>query len=113
MAIRDGLPQTIPFELTEKHAASCAEARFLCTSSPLSGPHLVVLGADMWGGPSPGLHVSRVSESRSLMTERNMRTGRTFLMPDLRVTDFERAFEKFPVERDAYIVIATRDTITT
>jgi len=110
MAIRDGLPQTIPFELTEKHGGLVCGGKVLVYIEPIiPDPHLVVLGAGHVGralsraARFSGFRITVIDDREEYANRENIPDAQTFV-----VTDFERAFEKFPVERDAYVVIATR-----
>ena len=110
MAIRDGLPQTIPFELTEKHGGLVCGGKVLVYIEPIiPDPHLVVLGAGHVGSALSraarfsGFRITVIDDREEFANRENIPDAQTLV-----VADFERAFEKFPVERDAYIVIATR-----
>ena len=60
MAIRDGSPRTIPFELTERHGGLVCGGKVLVYIEPvIPDPDLIILGAGhvsrAWPGPPPSL----------------------------------------------------------
>ncbi len=110
MAMQDGSPRTVPFELTEKHGGLvCGGAVLVYIEPVLNDPRLVILGAGHVGkalsrlAAFAGFHVT-VADDRAEYANRDT-------LPDAReivVTDFSTAFPKVPVDPGTCIVVATR-----
>lgn len=110
MAMKDGVPQTIPFELTEKHGGLVCGGKILVYIEPIvPEPHLVILGAGHVGRALSqaacfsGFRVTVIDDRGEYANKDNIPDAQ-----DIVVADFERPFGKVSVERDSYIVIATR-----
>lgn len=110
MAMKDGGPLTLPFELTEREGGLVCGGRVLVYIEPVMlEPRLVVLGAGHVGKTLAKL--ARFSGFRvTVIDDREEFANRTNVpdADDLVVKDFELAFEHLPVEKDTYIVVATR-----
>jgi xanthine dehydrogenase accessory factor len=110
MSIKDGTPLTLPFELTERSGGLVCGGTVLVYIEPvLPEPHLVVLGAGHVGktlsrlARFTGFRVTVVDDREEFANRENIPDA-----DDLMVKDFERAFEQVPVEKDTYVVVATR-----
>jgi xanthine dehydrogenase accessory factor len=110
MAMKDGEPMTLPFELTEREGGLVCGGTVLVYIEPvLLEPHLVVLGAGHVGKTLARL--ARFTGFRVTVVDDRQEYANQINIPDaseLRVTEFERAFEGVTVESGTYIVIATR-----
>ena len=109
-AMKDGSPQTIPFELTEKQGGLVCGGKVLVYIEPIiPEPHLVILGAGHVGKALS--KVARFSGFRVTVFDDRSEYANKENIPDANdiiVSDFENVFSKVPIERNAYIVIATR-----
>ncbi|HEX9020584.1 MAG TPA: XdhC/CoxI family protein [Nitrospirota bacterium] len=110
MAMRDGNPMTLPFELTEREGGLVCGGRVLVYIEPvLLEPHLVILGAGHVGkalaklARFAGFRVTVADDREEFANRANVPDA-----DDLVVRNFEQAFEHLPVEKDACIVVATR-----
>ncbi len=110
MSIKDGNPQTIPFELTERKGGLVCGGKVLVYIEPvLLEPHLVILGAGHVGKMLArlarfcGFRVTVVDDREEYANRENIPDA-----DDLFVKDFERAFEHVPIDESSYIVVATR-----
>lgn len=110
IAMRDGSPQTIPFELTEKHGGLLCGGKILVYIEPiLPQPHLILMGAGHVGKALS--MVARFSGFRTTVIDDRKEYANKENIPnahDIIVSDFETVFEKVSVARDTYIVVATR-----
>ncbi len=110
MAIRDGSPQTIPFNLTEREGGLVCGGKVLVYIEPLlPEPHLVILGAGHVGkalsriARFSGFKVTVVDDRKEYANSENLADA-----DDIIVNDFGTIFEEMPIERGAYVVVATR-----
>ena len=110
MAMKDGQPMTLPFELTEREGGLVCGGTVLVYIEPLLlEPHLMVLGAGHVGktlarlARFTGFRVTVVDDRAEFANEMNVPDA-----SELKVTEFERAFEGVTVEPGTFIVIATR-----
>jgi xanthine dehydrogenase accessory factor len=110
MAMKDGGPMTIPFELTEREGGLVCGGTVLVYIEPvLLEPHLVILGAGHVGktlaklARFTGFRVTVVDDRADFANRENVPDA-----SDIRVSDFTRAFDQIPVEKATYIVVATR-----
>lgn len=110
MAIRDGSPRTIPFELTERHGGLVCGGKVLVYIEPIiPDPDLIILGAG---------HVSRalaktaafVGFRVTVMDDRPEYANKDNFPDayDVIVNEFSDVFSHIPANRNLYIVIATR-----
>lgn len=110
MAMQDGKPRTVPFELTEKQGGLvCGGSLVVYVEPVVPDPRLVVLGAGHVGkalsrlAAFSGFHVT-VVDDRPEFANRDT-------LPDAHevvVDDFPAVFPKVPVDPATFIVIATR-----
>jgi xanthine dehydrogenase accessory factor len=110
MAMKDGDPMTLPFELTEREGGLVCGGTVLVYIEPvLLDPHLVILGAGHVGrtlaklARFTGFRVTVVDDRAEFANRENVPDAN-----DLIVLEFERAFERIPVEGGTFIVVATR-----
>ncbi len=110
MAMQDGQPRTVPFELTEKEGGLvCGGTVTVYIEPVLADPRLVILGAGHVGkalaklARFSGFHVT-VADDRAQFANRDN-------IPDaheLVVSEFADVFSRVSVDRGTYLVIATR-----
>ncbi len=110
MAIKDGLPRTIPFQLTEKHGGLVCGGRILVYIEPIGPePHILILGAGHVGkslsaiAKFAGFRVTVADDREEYANANNLPDA-----SDILVSDFENVFSKASLDRNTYIVIATR-----
>jgi xanthine dehydrogenase accessory factor len=110
MAMKDGNPTTLPFELTERNGGLVCGGTVLVYIEPvLLDPHLVILGAGHVGrtlaklARFTGFRVTVVDDRAEFANQENVPDAN-----DLVVYEFERAFERVPVGSGTFIVVATR-----
>ena len=110
MAIKDGAPMTLPFELTEKEGGLVCGGNVLVYIEPvLLEPHLVILGAGHVGktlsklARFTGFRVTVVDDRPEFANRENIPDA-----TDLLVNEFTTAFGQIEVNRDTCIVVATR-----
>jgi xanthine dehydrogenase accessory factor len=110
MAIKDGDPMTLPFELTEREGGLVCGGKVLVYIEPVMlEPHLVVLGAGHVGkslsklARFTGFRVTVVDDRAEFANRENIPDA-----TDLLVNEFPRTFEQIAVQQDTYIVVATR-----
>ncbi len=110
MAIRDGNPATLPFELTEREGGLVCGGTVLVYIEPvLLEPHLVILGAGHVGkaltklARFSGYRVTVVDDRQEYANRENIPDA-----TDLAVRDFEKAFDEMDIEQQTFIVVATR-----
>lgn len=110
MAMRDGKPLTLPFELTEHEGGLVCGGTVLVYVEPvLLEPHLVILGAGHVGKMLSKL--ARFTEFRVTVVDDREEYASRENIPDaneLLVSEFERAMDKIPCDKNTFIVIATR-----
>jgi xanthine dehydrogenase accessory factor len=110
MAIQDGQPRTVPFELTEKHGGLVCGGKVLVYIEPvLIEPRIVILGAGHVGralstlARFSGFTVTVVDDRPEYANRDNIPDAH-----DIVVNDFPDVFSRVPVERGTFIVVATR-----
>jgi xanthine dehydrogenase accessory factor len=109
-AIKDGCPLTIPFELTERHGGLVCGGKVLVYIEPvIPEPHLVILGAGHVGKALS--KVARFSGFEVTVVDDREEYANRDNIPDANETvviDFEKVLLKVPVDKNTYIVVATR-----
>ena len=109
-AIKDGVPQTIPFNLTEKHGGLVCGGKILVYIEPIiPDPSLIILGAGHVGKAL--CQVAKFSGFRvTVVDDRAEHANRAAVRDadDLVVSDFEHTFEQVPLDKKSFIVVATR-----
>ncbi len=110
MAINDGHPQTLSFELTEREGGLVCGGTVLVYIEPvLLEPHLVILGAGHVGRALTklarfiGFRVTVIDDRQEYANRENIPDA-----TDLAVRDFERAFDGMDIEKHTFLVVATR-----
>jgi xanthine dehydrogenase accessory factor len=110
MAIKDGTPRTMPFELTEKHGGLVCGGKVLVYIEPVvPEPRLVILGAGHVGKALATL--ARFAGFRVIVADDRPEFANRDTMPDAHeivVHEFERVFTKVPADQGTFIVVATR-----
>ncbi len=110
MTIRDSLPQTINFELTEKHGGLVCGGKVLVYIEPvIPEPNLIILGAGHVGKALA--KAARFSGFRVTMVDNREEHANRENIPDadkIIVKDFEDVLSEIFIDGNAYIVIATR-----
>jgi len=108
--MKDGVPRTVPFELTETHGPLVCGGTVLVYIEPVTAaPHLIILGAGHVGkalvtiGKFLGFKVTVVDDREEYANKENIPQA-----DNLVVIEFPNAFSKVAVEKSSYIVIATR-----
>ena len=109
-AIKDRVPQTIPFNLTEKHGGLVCGGKILVYIEPIiPDPSLIILGAGHVGKAL--CQVAKFSGFRvTVVDDRAEHANRAAVRDadDLVVSDFEHTFEQVPLDKKSFIVVATR-----
>jgi xanthine dehydrogenase accessory factor len=110
MAMKDGSPMTLPFELTEREGGLvCGGAVLVYIEPVMLEPHLVILGAGHVGktlsklARFSGFRVTVVDDRAEFANRENVPDA-----SDIVVDPFERAFDRVPVDKTTFIVVATR-----
>lgn len=110
MAIRDGSPRTIPFELTEKHGGLVCGGKVLVYIEPvIPDPDLIILGAGHVGKALSKL--AGFAGFRVTVTDDRAEHANRENIPDadvVFVTGFMNVFSHILPGKSSYIVIATR-----
>jgi xanthine dehydrogenase accessory factor len=110
MALRDGEPRTVPFELTEKDGGLVCGGTLLVYIEPvLVDPRLVILGAGHVGKALA--RFARISGFRVIVADDRPEHANRDSVPDAHeivVHDFGTVFDRVPVDRGTFILIATR-----
>jgi xanthine dehydrogenase accessory factor len=110
MALKDGEPATLPFELTEQKGGLVCGGTVLVYIEPLLlEPRLVVLGAGHVGKQLARL--ARFTGFRVTVVDDREEYANAENIPDaheLVVRSFGQAFEDLPVENSTFVVVATR-----
>jgi len=108
--IKDGVPRTITFELTENHGHLVCGGTVIVYIEPVTAaPHLIILGAGHVGkalattGKFLGFKVTVVDDREEYANKANIPHA-----DKLVVVDFPDVFSKVAVDKNSYIVIATR-----
>jgi xanthine dehydrogenase accessory factor len=110
MAIAEGAPVTIPFELTERHGGLVCGGKVLVYIEPVvPEPNLFILGAGHVGralakvAGFSGFRVTVVDDREEYANRKNIPEAQEIV-----VNDFSSVFSRLPVDPDSYIVVATR-----
>jgi len=110
MAIKEGAPRTVPFNLTEKHGGLVCGGKLLVFIEPiLPAPHLIILGAGHVGkalsavAKFSGFRVTVVDDRGEFANRDNLPHAN-----DVVVNEFKDALSGIVTDFDSYIVIATR-----
>jgi xanthine dehydrogenase accessory factor len=110
IAMRDGSPATIPFELTERSGDLVCGGKVLVFIEPIvPEPRLVILGAGHVGRALA--KVAKFSGYRVIVADDRAEYANREWIADadeIVVRSFEGIFRDLPVDRNTYIVIATR-----
>ncbi len=110
MSMRDGGPLTLPFELTEREGGLVCGGTVLIYIEPVVlEPHLVILGAGHVGktlsklARFTGFRVTVIDDREEFASKENIPDAHNLL-----VNEFNRAFDTVPVEKNTFIIVATR-----
>jgi len=110
MAMKDGNPLTLSFDLTEREGGLVCGGTILVYIEPnILEPHLVILGAGHVGkalckiATFTGFRVTVIDDREEFANKENLSEANELL-----VTDFEWAFEKVSIRKQTFIVVATR-----
>lgn len=110
MAMKDGEPMTLPFELTEREGGLVCGGTVLVYIEPVMlEPHLVILGAGHVGKTLARL--ARFTGFRVTVVDDRQEFANRDNIPDadeLMIAEFDRAFEGITVENNTFVVVATR-----
>jgi xanthine dehydrogenase accessory factor len=110
MAMKDGSPLTLPFDLTEEAGGLVCGGTVLVYIEPnLLDPNLVILGAGHVGKALSKL--ARFAGFRVTVTDDRAEYANRENLPEaqeLVVSAFERSFDGLRVEEETFIVVATR-----
>jgi len=110
MAMQDGQPRTVPFELTEKEGGLVCGGTLTVYIEPVfADPRLVVLGAGHVGKALA--KVARFAGFQVTVADDRAQFANRDSIPDaheLVVSEFPDVFARVPVDRGTYLVIATR-----
>jgi len=110
MALRDGQPRTVPFELTEKDGGLVCGGTLVVYIEPvLVDPRLVILGAGHVGKAVARL--ARISGFRVIVADDRPEHANRDGVPDAHeivVHEFGTVFDRVPVDRGTFLLIATR-----
>ncbi|MCL5023389.1 MAG: XdhC/CoxI family protein [Nitrospirae bacterium] len=110
MAIKDGTPQTVPFELTEKEGGLVCGGKVLVYVEPfVPEPLVVILGAGHVGKALSRL--AKFAGFRVSVADDRVEFANKDALPDadeVVVNDFETVFGKLSIGRNTYVVVATR-----
>jgi xanthine dehydrogenase accessory factor len=109
-AMKDGRPLTIPFELTERHGGLVCGGKVLVYIEPvIPEPHVIIVGAGHVGkalskvARFSGFRVTVVDDREKYANRDNIPDANEFV-----ITDFESGFSNVPIDKNTYLVIATR-----
>jgi xanthine dehydrogenase accessory factor len=110
MVMNEGIPRTVPFELTENLGKLVCGGKVLVYIEPvMAAPHLIILGAGHVGkalatiGKFLRFQVTVVDDRQEYANKENIPSA-----DNLVIVEFQNAFSKVTVEKGSYIVIATR-----
>lgn len=113
MSIKEGSPRTITIELTERHGGLVCGGKVLVYIEPIiPEPSLIILGAGHVGralskfGKLLGFKVIVVDDREEYANKENFPDADNII-----INDFESIYQKCPINKDDYIVIATRGHI--
>ena len=108
--LKEGVPVTMPFELTEDQGQLLCGGKVLVYIEPLvAAPHLIILGAGHVGkalsrtGKFLGFRVTVVDDREEYANKKNIPDSDNIV-----VTDFQDVFSRVTVDAGSYLVIATR-----
>lgn len=110
LAIEEGLPRTVPFNLTEKHGGLLCGGKLLIFIDPIvPDPHLIILGAGHVGralssaARFSGFKVTVVDDRDDFANPENLPSANNVI-----VNEFSNALAGIVIDRNSYLVIATR-----
>jgi len=110
MAMQDGQPRTVPFELTEKEGGLVCGGTLTVYIDPVfADPRLVILGAGHVGkalaklARFAGFQVTAADDRAQFANRDNVPDAH-----ELVVSEFHEVFSRISVDRGTYLVIATR-----
>jgi len=110
MAMKDGKPMTVPFELTEREGGLvCGGAVLVYVEPNVPDPHLVILGAGHVGkalarlARFTGFRVTVIDDRQEFANYENIPDA-----DELMVRDFLLAFDAYSADKSVFIVVATR-----
>lgn len=110
MAMKDGRPATVPFELTGRHGGLVCGGKVLVYIEPVTPePLMVILGAGHVGRALSA--IAKFSGFRVIVTDDRAEHANRENIPDadeVIVNDFADIFSRVPVDGNSYVVIATR-----
>ena len=110
MAMHDGQPRTVPFELNEKEGGLvCGGSVTVYIEPVLADPRLIILGAGHVGKALAKL--ARIAGFQVIVADDREQFANRDNMPDaheLVVSGFPGVFSRIAVDRGTYLVIATR-----
>lgn len=110
MAMRDGVPRTVPFELTERQGGLVCGGKVLVYIEPiLPEPQLVILGAGHVGRALARL--GRFSGLRVIVADNRPEYASREALPEAEAVvlcEFGEVFSRVRADADTYIVVATR-----
>ncbi len=110
MAIKDASSKTIPFELTERYGGLVCGGKVIVYIEPIiPEPSLIILGAGHVGkalsrlAKFSGFRVTVVDDREEYANKENIPDADKII-----INDFETIFKKYFIDKNDYIVIATR-----
>jgi xanthine dehydrogenase accessory factor len=110
IAMKEGAPRTVPFNLTEKNGGLVCGGKLLVFIEPiLPMPHLVILGAGHVGKALSA--VAKFSGFRVTVIDDRVEFANRDNLPhanNVAVNEFKDALSGIVIDLDSYIVIATR-----
>lgn len=110
MAIRDGRPRTVPFELNETEGGLVCGGSLTVYIEPVSAdPRLVILGAGHVGRAVATL--ARFAGFQVTAADDRPQFANRDVVPDAHehvAHDFETVFSRVPADRGTFILVATR-----
>ncbi|MHB8844496.1 MAG: XdhC family protein [Nitrospirota bacterium] len=110
MALKDGEPRTVPFELTEKDGGLvCGGALLVYIEPVLVDPRIIILGAGHVGKAVARL--ARTTGFRVIVADDRPEHANQDNLPDAHeivVHEFTSMFDRLTADRSTYILIATR-----
>lgn len=110
MAMKDASPKMIPFELNERHGSLVCGGKVIVYIEPIiPEPCLVILGAGHVGkalskiAKFSGFKVTIVDDRQEFANKESIPDADNII-----VSDFHKVFENYFIDKDYYIVVATR-----
>ena len=110
MAMQNGKPMTLSYELTEREGGLVCGGTVLIYIEPVQlEPHLVILGAGHVGkalaklARFTGFQVTVIDDRVEFANQENIPDAN-----NLRINEFTSAFDQVPIDKGIYIVVATR-----